>query len=103
MPHLSDVSIDMNAVANVLDDGGLDALLHIAGGAVANEARQRANKKTGDGAASIRHRIVRGDRGLPEAHVSWDSDHYYMRFLELGTSRQAAQPFLRPALTAARI
>lgn len=69
--------------------------------AVANDARALAPKRTGAMAASIDYEIVDGDDGL-EARVSFDQDHFYGIFAELGTSEQSAQPFLRPALDARR-
>ena len=48
-----------------------------------------ADKESGDGKASYR--------------ISWNKSHaFYGRFVEFGTSRMAAKPFLRPAYDAAR-
>ena len=48
-----------------------------------------ADKESGDGKAMYR--------------VSWNKTHaFYGRFVEFGTSRMAAKPFLRPAYDAAR-
>lgn len=49
-----------------------------------------ADKESGDGKAMYR--------------VSWNKTHaFYGRFVEFGTSKMAAQPFLRPAYDAARL
>lgn len=64
---------------------------------VADRARQAAPKRTGEGAASIAGEVVDGVYGY-EARVSWDSDHFYLLFAEVGTSSLPARPFLRPAL-----
>ena len=48
-----------------------------------------ADRESGDGKASYR--------------ISWNKSHaFYGRFVEFGTSRMAAKPFLRPAYDAAR-
>lgn len=48
-----------------------------------------ADKESGDGKAMYR--------------ISWNKTHaFYGRFVEFGTSKMAAQPFLRPAYDAAR-
>lgn len=62
---------------------------------LAAEARRRAPKKTGKGAASI-HAEKRG-RGQA---VSWDEAHDYMRFPEFGTEDMPPQAFLRGAVKA---
>lgn len=64
---------------------------------VALEARARAPRLTGAGAASIQPWPGRDQRG-PYADIGWDDLHFYMRFHEDGTSKHAARPFLRPAL-----
>ena len=35
-------------------------------------------------------------------NVSWDNDHFYMLFHEIGTSKMPPRPFLRPALEKSR-
>jgi len=67
------------------------------GDVVADRARSAAPKATGAGAESIRAE-VRDDTDGPGADVSWDQDHFYLTFHELGTQHQPARPFLRPAL-----
>ena len=61
--------------------------------AIARVAEQLAPKDTGAGAASI-HEEEQPDGTW---RVSWDKEHAYMIFPELGTENQEAQPFLRPA------
>jgi HK97 gp10 family phage protein len=70
------------------------------GGAVLNAAnslvpgaRARAPKDTGAGAFSI-HAEQFLEPGEWTARVSWDREHDYMRFHELGTVSLPAQPFL---------
>lgn len=56
-------------------------------------AAQLAPKLTGAGAASIHA------EELPDGNwaFSWDQEHDYMQYQELGTEHHGAQPFLRPA------
>jgi HK97 gp10 family phage protein len=61
---------------------------------IAADARNRAPRRTGRLAQSIRTE-VRGTRGRVTADVP------YVVPVEYGTSRQAAQPFMRPAALAA--
>jgi len=61
--------------------------------AIAQLAAQLAPKDTGALAASI-HAEEQGDGTW---HVSWDKEHFYGIFQELGTEHSRAQPFLRPA------
>lgn len=60
---------------------------------VAERAQELAPKRTGAGAASIHAEVVDG-----EVRVSWDPEHFYMLFQEVGTSEMSPRPFLRPAL-----
>jgi HK97 gp10 family phage protein len=57
------------------------------------EMRRRAPKDTGAGAESIHSEP---DPDVPGFRVSWDRDHFYMLFHELGTQHQPARPFARP-------
>lgn len=56
-------------------------------------AQLLAPKLTGAGAASI-HEEEQDDGTW---RVSWDREHAYMKFQELGTENHRAQPFLHPA------
>ena len=56
-------------------------------------ARQLAPKLTGAGARSI-HEEEQDDGTW---RVCYDIEHGYMKFQELGTEHNRAQPFLRPA------
>lgn len=77
-----------------LDERLVGDLLPV-GHRVAQRAAQQAPKRSGEGAASIHAEVV-GD----EVRVSWDRQHFYLYFHEVGTSRMNARPFLRPALDA---
>ena len=66
---------------------------------IAQAAAIAAPKDTGAGAASIH---AEPDPDEPGAYrVSWDQEHFYMAYQELGTEHQPARPFLRPATQAA--
>lgn len=67
-----------------------------AAAAVRDEARRNAPKETGAGAKSIKV-TSRTVGGAVEYRVSWDRDHFYMGFHELGAINVTARPFLRPA------
>lgn len=65
---------------------------------VVEDAKANAPRKTGAGAASIRAEVDWSGEDGPAVRVGWDTDHYYMRFHELGTKHLPARPFLRPAV-----
>lgn len=85
--------VDPVGLAAVLADISAEAL-RPAADAVAENARALAPKRTGKGAASIHAERT----GPAEFKVSWDQEHFYMQFAELGTEKEAPRPFLRPAL-----
>lgn len=64
---------------------------------VADRARSSAPRRSGALAESIGYEVDRDGAELV-ARVSWSRDAFYGLFVELGTSRMSAQPFLRPAL-----
>jgi HK97 gp10 family phage protein len=68
--------------------------LRPAADAVAEAAKARAPRRTGKGADSIHAERT----GPAEYKVSWDQEHFYMQFAELGTEKETARPFLRSAL-----
>lgn len=106
---------DRLAIESLIFDDDIDDVLQEAGDQVAAAAQDLAPKASGEGAASIHAEVHRGDDpgafpstytppdGEPVAYVSWDQEHFYMLFVEIGTEYQAARPFLRPALDQARV
>jgi HK97 gp10 family phage protein len=88
----------------------LDALQDI-GDQVAERARELAPKRVpserdnqqtrktrpGAGAESIEAQLVNDPITGTEVRVSWDRQHFYMQYAELGSEHQEATPFLRPA------
>jgi HK97 gp10 family phage protein len=95
----SEVVFDFNegALGDLLHDSAIEALMQEAGDAVAANASSGAPKRTGAGAASI-HAEVESDDQSAYADISWDPQHFYMFFAEVGTEHESARPFLRPAL-----
>lgn len=93
-----------------LNPGALDELLRGESGPIAKDLERRAIRvesaakrlcpvDTGRLRASITHALDRDGDGL---YAIVGSDVEYAPHVELGTSRATAQPFLRPALQAAR-
>jgi HK97 gp10 family phage protein len=68
---------------------------------IADDARRRAPKDTGEGARSIHAERSEKD-GHETWHVSWDEEHDYMTYQEFGTVNMRARPFLRPAADSIR-
>lgn len=102
------------AFDDILDDPDVDDMLQDIGDAVAEKARSFARRDTGAGAESIHAEVHRGsseafastytpEDDAPTAYVSWDQDHYYMLFSEVGTEDEPAQPALLPALEGTEI
>jgi HK97 gp10 family phage protein len=65
---------------------------------VRDRARELAPKKTGRLSRGIRARVVQSWPTMALSVVGFDRRVFYGRFLELGTSKISAKPFLRPAL-----
>ncbi len=102
------------AIATLLESptGEVGKWLERAGERVADRARTLAPRDTGQLADSIDSGVEMGSQGL-EARIGPAEDRNaraegrranedVCRFVELGTSRRRARPFLRPALDAAR-
>ncbi len=76
-------------------EGAVAKHLQNVGRRVANNAKRRCPVDTGRLRSSITHAVFREGDHL-SAHVGTDVE--YAIYVELGTSRMRAQPFLRPAL-----
>lgn len=78
----------------------IDAATKRAADAVVEDAQARAPRGAppDPGAESIHHEKV--EEYPPTYRASWDPEHFYMGFNELGTEHQPARPFLRPAADA---
>lgn len=93
----AEINLDTLAIAALDADLSMGPMLQAVGDKVAQRAAVLAPKDTGALAASI-HAVVSRDSDGYRVDVSWDKDHFYGLFVELGTSSQPARPFLRPAL-----
>jgi HK97 gp10 family phage protein len=91
------VRLDDAAIRALGESADVQNALESVGRQVADRARAAAPKATGAGAASISHEVATDSDGT-HVRVSWDNDHFYLIFSELGTSKMPARPFLRPAL-----
>lgn len=92
------VDVDDAAVRALASSAAVKDDLDSVGRQVADRARAAAPKATGAGAASITYEVGADGDGF-YVRVGPDSDHWYMSsFVELGTSKMPARPFLRPAL-----
>lgn len=114
----SGVGLEINAAITRFrfNEGNLQALLRGPQGAVARDLTRRVIRveaqakinatrrpgprvRTGRLRGSITHRIGSDGQGL---YGDVGSSVFYAPFVEYGTSRMPAYPFLRPALSAAR-
>jgi HK97 gp10 family phage protein len=66
---------------------------------IANSARRRAAKLHGGLKKAIQHQV--DDDGLG-ATIGFGKEAFYGRFIELGTKKKPARPFLWPAFRAGR-
>lgn len=94
---MTNVRLDQAAIRALAGNSGVKDGLDRVGSQVADRARAAAPRRTGAGAESISHEVGTDSTGA-FVHVSWDRDHFYMLFHEIGTSKTPARPFLRPAL-----
>ena len=61
-------------------------------------AQRRAPKDTGKGAESIHASVTERSRFGVTQTIGPSKNAFYMRFVEFGTVKMTARPFLRPAL-----
>lgn len=66
---------------------------------IVNDARSRVPVRTGKLRRAIHH-AIKTRKGEFEIGFGWRAKAYYGFFIEYGTKRQAAHPFLRPAFDA---
>lgn len=92
-----DVELDHRAIQRLLDapDGPVVKDLERRGVRVERGAKRRCPVDTGRLRASITHAQGKDNRGR---YVDVGTDVHYGPHVELGTSRQDPQPYLRPAL-----
>ena len=97
---IGDVELRLKAKAEIdrllnAPDGAVAAELLRIGMRVERGAKQRCPVDTGRLRSSLTHKVDRDDQGLS---VRIGTGVTYAPWVELGTSRTPAQPFLRPAL-----
>jgi len=97
MAEVVKVVVDERAVKELASDPKMGQEMLRLAAPVAREARARALKRTGRGAASIHPEQAR-DGDEQTVHIGWDRDHFYMYFHEKGTRKLPARPFLVPTL-----
>jgi HK97 gp10 family phage protein len=93
---------ELNAALKHLGDDYLAEFkmaLYDAGEVVRKDAIERIPKKSGDAAKTIKMEIGRMRDGTLYAVITaGGGEQYYVTFLEYGTSKMKARPFMRPAL-----
>ena len=93
---------ELNAALKNLGDDYLAEFkmaLYDAGEIVRKDAIERISKKTGAAAATIKMEVGRMRDGTLYAVITaGGGEQYYVTFLEYGTSKMKARPFMRPAL-----
>ena len=60
----------------------------------ADEMNANAPKRTGEMASSIKCSNVKSKNGIKYVEVSPDKEHFYYRFVNNGTSKMSANPFM---------
>lgn len=90
------VSVTQDNTGQVVDGIGsaIGVALEEIGLLAENYAAKKCPVDTGNLRASITHEVDDGDNAV---YIGTNVE--YARYVELGTSRQKAQPFLRPAAT----
>lgn len=91
---MTNVRLNQRAIRDWAAGPDAVKILEAYGEAVVPDAQRDAPKRTGEGAASIHYEIDHDSKGAV-VRIGWDAAHWYMIFAELGTSKQAAHPFLR--------
>ena len=113
---LRELQEKLRNLAPNLARNGLRAAVSAGAALIRNDARQRAPKRTGEMARDIQ---IKRERESTDFHALYsvfvrsgkksrlagkgrnvDRDSYYWRFVEFGTAKMAARPFMRPAFEA---
>ncbi len=93
---MTDVRLNQGAIEAWARSADAQRVLDGLGEAIAADAKDAAPRDSGAGAESIHHELGVDSDGA-YVRVSWDRNHFYMFFSEVGTSKMPARPFLRPA------
>lgn len=105
---LLDISNDLAALSKAENNRVLRQATRAAAVVIRDEARARAPRRTGKLARNIvavsgraqNGDVVSGVNIRTKGKASNPNNAFYWRFVELGTSRMAAHPFVRPAFDA---
>lgn len=91
--------LSSNEVAAIIQ-GEMDEVCKEGAEMIAEDARSLAPKKTGKLASEIDVRTSKYEGGgyVVEAQGAGNYDKYYAAFVEVGTHKMAAQPYMRPAV-----
>lgn len=90
-----EVKIDKSAIRDLMGSEGVERALQIIGQVGEASAKNNAPVDTGTLRRSITYEL--GQRGL-DRYVRIGTNIFYAAFQELGTRRNPAHPYLRPAL-----
>lgn len=93
------IVVDQRAVDALAGDPDITAVLLEAAKPVVDDARFRAPRRTGAGAESIQAQPF-AEPGEQTVRITWDRNHFYMGFHDLGTNTLPARHFLEDALEA---
>lgn len=87
------------AIADLARDPGVLSAVGEVAEQVATRMRATAPRRTGQGAESIHAEPA--PNPADGFRVSWDRDHFYLGFSELGTTHQRPRPFVEQAARSA--
>lgn len=90
------ITINPAAARELLSSPEVIAALRARAEEIRDRAKALAPVDTGRLRDSIDYELDTDERG-PVARISWGSGAFYGQFIEFGTRRRPARPFLRPA------
>ena len=106
MPEIDQLDIAIQGMVRTLNGPALQTAANAAGAEILREVESRAPVKSGQLKASIRTLIYAKDKAaksiIQVANSKRGGIRHYAVFLEYGTARMAARPFMRPAFDASQ-
>ena len=96
--NLTALQRDFSNLTSKMQRAVLRDALRSAARPVVASAKSKVPTRTGALKRGIAQRVSVKASGKAEAIIGFDRKQFYGRFAELGTSKMAARPFLRPAL-----
>lgn len=96
--NLTALQRDFSNLTSKMQRAVLRDALRSAARPVVASAKSKVPTRTGALKRGIAQRVSVKASGKAEAIIGFDRKQFYGRFVELGTSKMAARPFLRPAL-----